>query len=98
MGRVRRKTMTSEYQKGVLELIENLKNRGAINNMERGRLRRAILVESERPHGKWKTFRGMKEDMYCSKCDMDFPNDEKNRSLFNFCPFCGADMREGDGS
>lgn len=52
----------------------------------------------ERPHGKWKTFRGMKEDMYCSKCDMDFPNDEKNRSLFNFCPFCGADMREGDGS
>ena len=83
--------MTSEYQKGVLELIENLKNRGAINNMERGRLRRAILVESERPHGEWIDIEGYYCE--CSNCKIVGVNE---LDYANFCPNCGADMREAN--
>ena len=45
----------------------------------------------ERPHGKWVNISGFaSECSICKTCEI-FPN-------FNFCPNCGADMREGDDS
>ena len=48
----------------------------------------------ERPHGKWIYHKEWECDgecaFECSKCGMGFDVD------YNFCPRCGADMREGD--
>ena len=78
--------MTSDYQRRALELVDSLKDRGSINNMERGRLRRAIL-ENQRLHGKWElislkghiTGKGYK----CNVCGRIMTHAE------NFCPSCG---------
>ena len=46
--------------------------------------------EEERPHGEWKY--EPTKGAFCSECGW--------HSIwnFNFCPECGADMREGDGN
>lgn len=44
----------SNYQKRALELANNLKDKGAINNRELGTLRRAILLKPETPQGEYK--------------------------------------------
>ena len=54
----------------------------------------------DRPHGEWKDLSdGWQEGTYeCSNCKAEFvliegtPEDNE----YNFCPNCGADMREGD--
>ena len=48
----------------------------------------------ERPLGKWKVYKNMEDTIYCSNCDMDFEKNMTTENLFNYCPFCGADMRE----
>lgn len=51
---------------------------------------------SEVVHGRWMEFNIM---MTCSVCDKDWYYDDNNCDEFNYCPNCGADMRErkGDG-
>lgn len=63
-----------------------------------------IVDVAERKHGKWVTkdesywrphYSGdipvNKAGLYCSECDKRLANAQKYR---NFCPNCGADMRE----
>jgi Zn finger protein HypA/HybF involved in hydrogenase expression len=53
-------------------------------------------------HGEWSTI----EDDYigltalkCSKCNQEYWfEDEPPIKIYNFCPNCGADMRDGDGN
>lgn len=53
----------------------------------------------ERPHGEWVESRERKGHFYCSECVQEDAAG-KWRELFdykyNFCPNCGADMKEGD--
>lgn len=46
--------------------------------------------KNDRPHGKWITYDVLHCLQYCSECRVDF--DYK----WNFCPNCGADMREAN--
>jgi len=46
-------------------------------------------VENERPKGEW-SFNPYDGNSYCSLCKVKAPFGYKN-----FCPECGADMREG---
>lgn len=57
----------------------------------------------ERPHGKWNTtpnpnhspFDSTSEIIYmCSECA--YSSGERVTATWNFCPNCGADMREGE--
>ena len=54
----------------------------------------------ERPHGKWlgwinEIWGGT--TIYCSNCKIDALRDKNNHFVkSNFCPNCGADMREED--
>lgn len=53
----------------------------------------ATTVE-ERPKGEW-IVKG--QDIYCSVCNQESAFNEFGASKFsNFCPNCGADMREAD--
>ena len=46
--------------------------------------------QAARPHGKW-------IDGYCNICEHSCPCDGWGREIeTNFCPSCGADMREAD--
>ena len=90
-------TVTDEpkgnYQKRALELVDNLKDKGAINNRECGTLRRAILLEPARPQGKWLEYYGNGELEYmCSECSAK----ETNPQIARYCYCCGADMRGED--
>lgn len=49
-----------------------------------------VVFEDDRPHGEWK-YKPMK-GAFCSECGWH------SIWKFNFCPECGADMREGDGN
>ena len=50
----------------------------------------------QRPHGKWITKKDSLQT-YCSHCDTAIPySDEYDFSDFILCPYCGADMREGE--
>lgn len=60
-------------------------------------------IELERKKGKWYKPTGMMPPEYagryrCSECDSFAPHDWKTHKevLTDFCPGCGADMREGD--
>lgn len=44
----------------------------------------------ERPRGKW-VFKHNSSNIWCSVCDEDF---DEIPQKFNYCPNCGADMRE----
>ena len=46
----------------------------------------------ERPQGKW-IFKHNSSDIWCSVCDENF---DEIPQKFNYCPNCGADMREGN--
>jgi len=52
-------------------------------------------VQLERKTGKWIRTRTMIHDgeLYCDQCGQEHPEQKK---IWNFCPNCGADMREGD--
>ena len=51
-------------------------------------------IEPERKTGKWLLHTYMPHNKYCSCCEKDSPYDK----WWNFCPYCGADMRgEQDG-
>ena len=61
-----------------------------------GALTRAIeALHSERPKGEW-----IRDDMgfICDDCNFFIPNSYmmvcKGKPLYNFCPNCGADLRE----
>lgn len=45
--------------------------------------------DAERPHGEW-IYKDMK-GQFCSICD------KQSVWRFNFCPYCGADMRRREG-
>lgn len=45
----------------------------------------------ERKQGHWRK-RLYNSDLYCSECLMSTDSEE----FHNFCPYCGADMREGE--
>lgn len=60
------------------------------------------LKKKKRPRGEWHTtpnpnhspFDSTSEVIYmCSKCD--YSNGDRIAAAWNFCPNCGADMREG---
>ena len=62
-------------------------------------LREAIeALKEQRPHGEWVESKERKGHFYCSEC-VQQDESGKWRELFdykyNFCPNCGADMREG---
>lgn len=48
---------------------------------------------AERKHGKW-NWVGF--NIECSECGA-MPNFDSTEPLYNFCPNCGADMRESEG-
>lgn len=110
-----------------LDLIDDLKDRGVINNHQRGTLRRAIIlgdnnnrvpalvlddlteddinkfkavyqratskgliIDIDHPRGKW-VFKHNSSDIWCSVCDENF---DEIPQKYNYCPNCGADMRE----
>lgn len=58
------------------------------------------LYESKRPHGKWEhwgspfTDDTIANSIVCSICKARYV--EIEGEIFNFCPNCGADMREGE--
>lgn len=86
-----------DYQKRALELVDNLKDKGVINNRERGTLRRAILLKPERPQGEWikKVDNVGFISHICSECgaeiELEDPCDNK------FCFNCGAPMGGKNG-
>lgn len=51
--------------------------------------------EPARPHGEWKCNRDDLE-LICSVCGEVLPFSDEYDYETNFCPNCGADMREGD--
>ena len=61
-----------------------------------------LLEERQgRPRGEWKCEGAMADYtnvlVYrCSVCEEHFVGHEEDIKLRNFCPNCGADMREGD--
>lgn len=71
------------------ELIEKLGS-CVVNIIEKIDWDKAIEAYKERPHGKW--LHPYKTDIACecSNCHMQMPITD----YFNFCPNCGADMRE----
>lgn len=75
-----------DYQKRALEIADNLKDKGVINNRERGTLRRAILLEPERPQGEWIDHGN---NIECDQCHVWFLKDHLIRK--SFCPNCGAE-------
>lgn len=87
----------SERQKRALTIVDALTEKHLINVMERGCLRRAIILEPERPHGEWlvvKSPLSSETIVKCNKCGDEFiGNDVED---YNFCPNCGADMRKGE--
>lgn len=58
-----------------------------------------IAIESlrnERPKGKWKLYKSPVNRIYqCSCCGKNSPDFTAYMKM-NFCPNCGADMREAD--
>jgi rRNA maturation endonuclease Nob1 len=53
------------------------------------------LFDEKRPHGEWKKVGGIFYRLKCSNCNFELKSpDDKN----NFCPHCGADMKEGEAS
>lgn len=62
-----------------------------------GLIDNAPTVE-ERPHGKWIEHQDCHDDTYytCSHCGEDWTTIEGDPmdNLMNYCPMCGADMRE----
>lgn len=87
----------SEYldRKQVIELYEKHHSHLATYVWEFGQELRQLPIVEQRPQGEWiirRNKQGAHIYSVCSKCNMayletDFPN---------FCPNCGADMREGD--
>ena len=65
------------------------------------------MPTAERPHGEWIYHKNDKV-FECSECHYNFDEDEFGLEIpqvnatwvkvcvYNFCPNCGADMREGD--
>ena len=54
-----------------------------------------VVIPITRPHGKWG--RGRKNGIdygLCSICNRYAPETEEGYYLSNFCPNCGADMRQ----
>ena len=50
----------------------------------------------ERPHGEWIPTDEMGYMVRCSECNFVTHDDVSEE--YNFCPNCGADMREGDSN
>ena len=50
-----------------------------------------VIVQETRPHGKWITEHG---NIECNLCGCWFYLTELNDGKANFCPNCGADMRQ----
>ena len=51
------------------------------------------LLEEERPYGEWITTtkdNGVSYQFFCSNCNREV------QVITDYCPYCGADMREGD--
>lgn len=91
----------SDYQKRALELVDNLKDKGAINNRERGTLRRAILLKPARPQGEWITIHrqnSFRQNVVCFECNkchkylLPIRHTMITEPL-EVCPNCGADLR-----
>ena len=64
-------------------------------DMAEASLRFAAMMSQERPKGRWVSRRyevlgSMVQGFFCSECD------QKGSSRPNFCPNCGADMRESE--
>ena len=80
----------SERQKRALAIVDALTEKRLINVMERGCLRRSIILEPERPQGEWieNVFVG---GFVCSNCNGGYNTLPKTK----YCPLCGAQMVGG---
>lgn len=64
------------------ELIKALK-------YDRGQYEKGYAdAKAERKKGKWIDARDFCDEFVCSNCQLT------SKNLYNYCPFCGADMRE----
>ena len=72
----------------------------------RDKVRALPTVTPSRPRGRWICHRDYCESLgvkpsglgayeWCSNCDCGIDVNEFHRNHYNFCPNCGADMREG---
>lgn len=92
--------------KEAIEILESIKeinevDPAMIDNNDCIALDMAIeALKNERPHGKWTEHQDCFDDTYytCSHCGEDWTTIEGNPTdnLMNYCPMCGADMREAD--
>ena len=81
-------------REGLLDEISAARDNGGMGAIVAGTLTRYIKrapAADVRPvvRGRWENFRGKPR---CSKCKAVWPEDYYDH---NFCPRCGADMREG---
>lgn len=59
------------------------------------KLREQLANRVEVVHGRWVEFNTF---MTCSECDTDWYYTDNDTDRFNYCPNCGARMRDGDGN
>lgn len=81
-------TVVNEYTKGFTDGERSGRNFPLTDE------EKTILVNQWLPKGKWGNVFEYREDRYhkCSNCHFSI----KLTNFDNFCPNCGADMREGD--
>jgi hypothetical protein len=76
-------------------ILKHVYENGGMTKYQFDRIDR-VLKERERPHGEWieKPW-----GVVCSRCKaqaLHTPNGNQSRS--DYCPDCGADMREGESN
>lgn len=93
--------MTNEDAIEIIETFRLIFDSPEVENKEvlLGAINKAIeALKNERPHGKWVEHLDYVGDTYytCSHCGEDWTTIEGDPmdNLMNYCPMCGADMRE----
>lgn len=77
-------------------ILKHVYENGGMTKYQFDRIDR-VLKERERPHGEW-TSNGNDLEAICSVCGEALPCSDEYDYETNFCPNCGADMREGESN
>ena len=98
------------YYRKTIEFLEHLKEkqeqaeefRRTMTSEQWDALVKLRELKQPRPHGEWVESKERKGHFYCSECIQQAALGKRRELLelfdykYNFCPNCGADMREGD--